>query len=190
MTTSLPASFLPERFRVLSGSVLKLIAIILMLIDHTGVMILYNYPPANAILFSFGGVDYSWYRIFRDIGRAAFPIFCFLLVEGFLHTHNRRKYGRNLFLFACISDIWPSAPLNTSGIIRRCSLYAYWHYSLSPFFLRQITDGEGLFSCLSCTGFAMKKLPRLSSEAAGFIMNGKPALHFSPLICITENVDL
>lgn len=57
-------------------------------------------------------------------------------------------------------------------------------------FLRQITDGEGLFSCLSCTGFAMKKLPRLSSEAAGFIMNGKPALHFSPLICITENVDL
>ena len=105
MTTSLPASFLPERFRVLSGSALKLIAIILMLIDHTGVMILYNYPPANAILFSFGGVDYSWYRIFRDIGRAAFPIFCFLLVEGFLHTHNRRKYGRNLFLFACISEI-------------------------------------------------------------------------------------
>lgn len=184
MTTSLPASFLPERFRVLSGSALKLIAIILMLIDHTGVMILYNYPPANAILFSFGGVDYSWYRIFRDIGRAAFPIFCFLLVEGFLHTHNRRKYGRNLFLFACISeipwnfmftntwryekqnvflpcfwDIWPSAPLNTSGIIRRCSLYAYWHYSLSPFFLRQITDGGGLFSCLSCTGFAMKNCP-------------------------------
>ena len=97
MTTSLPASFLPDRFRVLSGSALKLIASILMLIDHTGVMILYNYPPANAILFSFGGVDYSWYRIFRDIGRAAFPIFCFLLVEGFLHTHNRRKYGRNLY---------------------------------------------------------------------------------------------
>ena len=105
MTTSLPASFLPERFRVLSGSVLKLIAIILMLIDHTGVMILYNYPPATVTLFSFGGVDYSWYRIFRDIGRAAFPIFCFLLVEGFLHTHDRKKYGRKLFLFACISEI-------------------------------------------------------------------------------------
>ena len=93
MTTKLPASFLPAKFQVLSGSALKLIAITLMLIDHTGLMILYNYPATTATLFSFGGVDYSWYRIFRDIGRAAFPIFCFLLVEGFLHTHNRKKYG-------------------------------------------------------------------------------------------------
>ena len=98
MTTKLPASFLPAKFQVLSGSALKLIAITLMLIDHTGLMILYNYPATTATLFSFGGVDYSWYRIFRDIGRAAFPIFCFLLVEGFLHTHNRKKYGLNLFL--------------------------------------------------------------------------------------------
>ena len=105
MTTKLPASFLPAKFQVLSGSTLKLIAIILMLIDHTGLMILYNYPATTTTLFSFGGVDYSWYRIFRDIGRAAFPIFCFLLVEGFLHTHNRKKYGLNLFLFACISEI-------------------------------------------------------------------------------------
>ncbi len=140
MTTSLPASFLPERFRVLSGSVLKLIAIILMLIDHTGVMILYNYPPATVTLFSFGGVDYSWYRIFRDIGRAAFPIFCFLLVEGFLHTHDRKKYGRNLFLFACISEIpWNFMFTNTwryekqnvfftlfLGYLAFCALEYFW----------------------------------------------------------------
>ena len=43
MTTKLPASFLPAKFQVLSGSSLKLIAITLMLIDHTGLMILYNY---------------------------------------------------------------------------------------------------------------------------------------------------
>ncbi|MFR7899462.1 MAG: hypothetical protein ACLU6Y_06160 [Ruminococcus sp.] len=24
-------------------------------------------------------------------------------MEGFLHTHNRFKYGRNLLIFACIS---------------------------------------------------------------------------------------
>ena len=51
-------------------------------------------------------------------------------------------------------------------------------------------DGEVLFFCLLCTGSVMRKLPRQSSEAVGFIMNGKPALHFSSLICITENVDL
>ena len=152
MTTQLPASFLPERFRVLSGSVLKLIAIILMLIDHVGVMILYNCPATTATLFSFGGIDYSWYRIFRDIGRAAFPIFCFLLVEGFLHTHDRKKYGLNLFVFACISEIpwnfmftipgdmknrmyfslsfWDishSVHWNISGITRKCSLSVFWH---------------------------------------------------------------
>lgn len=140
MTTQLPASFLPEKFRVLSGSVLKLIAIILMLIDHTGVMILYNYSPATATLFSFGGVDYSWYRIFRDIGRAAFPIFCFLLVEGFLHTHDRKKYGLNLFLFACISEIpWNFMFTNTwryekqnvfftlfLGYLTFCALEYFW----------------------------------------------------------------
>ena len=105
MTTKLPASFLPAKFQVLSGSALKLIAITLMLIDHTGLMILYNYPATTATLFSFGGVDYSWYRIFRDIGRAAFPIFCFLLLEGFRHTRSRFRYGRNLLFFALLSEI-------------------------------------------------------------------------------------
>ena len=140
MTTKLPASFLPAKFQVLSGRALKLIAITLMLIDHTGLMILYNYPATTATLFSFGGVDYSWYRIFRDIGRAAFPIFCFLLVEGFLHTHNRKKYGLNLFLFACISEIpWNFMFTNTwryekqnvfftlfLGYLAFCALEYFW----------------------------------------------------------------
>ena len=140
MTTKLPASFLPAKFQVLSGSALKLIAITLMLIDHTGLMILYNYPATTATLFSFGGVDYSWYRIFRDIGRAAFPIFCFLLVEGFLHTHNRKKYVLNLFLFACISEIpWNFMFTNTwryekqnvfftlfLGYLAFCALEYFW----------------------------------------------------------------
>ena len=140
MRTKLPASFLPAKFQVLSGSALKLIAITLMLIDHTGLMILYNYPATTATLFSFGGVDYSWYRIFRDIGRAAFPIFCFLLVEGFLHTHNRKKYGLNLFLFACISEIpWNFMFTNTwryekqnvfftlfLGYLAFCALEYFW----------------------------------------------------------------
>ena len=41
----------------------------------------------------------------RDAGRIAMPIFVFLLVEGFLPTRSRLKYGRNLFLFALISEL-------------------------------------------------------------------------------------
>lgn len=105
MTEKKPNSFLPEQFRVLSGSALKLIAIITMLIDHTAFVLLKIYPPAMQPLFQIGSTPYSLYRICRDIGRIALPIFCFLLVEGFQHTRNRKKYGINLFLFACISEI-------------------------------------------------------------------------------------
>ncbi|MDO4272430.1 MAG: TraX family protein [Eubacteriales bacterium] len=105
MTDTTPTSFFPEKFRILSGSALKMIAIIIMLIDHSALVLLSGYAPANIPLFTIGTKGYTLYRICRDVGRAAFPIFCFLLVEGFIHTRNRRKYGLNLFLFACISEI-------------------------------------------------------------------------------------
>ena len=80
MTEHLPPSFLPSRFQVLSGSGLKLIAIITMLIDHTAAVLLSIYPPAMTPLFYIGDRGYSAYRLCRDIGRIAFPIFCFLLI--------------------------------------------------------------------------------------------------------------
>lgn len=87
--------------RGLSGSSLKLIAIVTMFIDHIGAGILEQFPDYsrnNVTLY------YSDYTL-RLIGRIAFPIFCFLLVEGFLHTSNVKKYAIRLFLFALISEI-------------------------------------------------------------------------------------
>jgi len=100
----------------LTGSHLKWIAIITMLIDHIGAALLeLGLLPkiSNAILgghsFDYVVADYHfWYRfddILRSIGRLAFPIFCFLLVEGFLHTKDVKKYALRLGLFALVSEI-------------------------------------------------------------------------------------
>ena len=66
---------------------LKCIAVLTMIIDHTG-----------AVLFP-GDL------VFRYIGRISFPVFCFLLVEGFSHTRDMRKYMLRLGVFAVISEI-------------------------------------------------------------------------------------
>lgn len=76
-----------KKYRFLDGGTLKIIAIITMLADHIG-----------ALLF-------PQIILFRIIGRIAFPIFCFLLVEGFMHTRDVKKYALRLLLFAFISEI-------------------------------------------------------------------------------------
>ena len=43
--------------------------------------------------------------IFDIIGRIAFPIFAFMIVEGFYKTKSRGKYLRNLLIFAIISEV-------------------------------------------------------------------------------------
>lgn len=96
------------RFRILSGSSLKILAIVLMLIDHIGAAFLYHgylLPNAPFAPDTTTYQVYTVYRVMRFIGRSAFPIFCFLLVEGFLHTSDRKKYGIRLLLFAIISEL-------------------------------------------------------------------------------------
>ena len=89
----------------ITGSTLKLIAIITMMIDHTGAAVIgplrYSLPSTSALR----EFCIAAYPHMRNIGRLAFPIFCFLLVEGFLHTRNAARYAGRLFVFALISEL-------------------------------------------------------------------------------------
>lgn len=95
-------SFIPQKYKVLSGSALKVIATLAMFIDHTAHVLMQKNPVP---LFQFFDVQISAYFIMRAIGRIAFPIFVFLLVEGFLHTRSRKQYAMRLLIFAAISEI-------------------------------------------------------------------------------------
>lgn len=74
----------------LSGSALKMVALVSMTLDHIAYYLMDS------------GIAYD---AMRTVGRMAFPIFAFLLVEGYVHTRSVRKYALKLFVFALVSDI-------------------------------------------------------------------------------------
>lgn len=80
----------------ITSAVLHIIAMALMLCDHAWATIL------------------GQYTILNDLGRVAYPIFAFMLVEGFYHTSNLKKYILRMLVFAFISEI----PFNlmTNGV--------------------------------------------------------------------------
>lgn len=97
----------------LSGTTLKVIGILTMLIDHIGAVVLelgvlrcQDTAYYTGILETILGqrvqdVDF----LLRSVGRIAFPIFCFLLVEGYVHTGNYRRYLKSMLVFALLSEI-------------------------------------------------------------------------------------
>ena len=84
-------SYLPEPLPLLSGSALKIIAVVSMVIDHCA----YYLMDGNTMA----------YEVMRCFGRIAFPVFAFLVAEGFAHTRNRMRYFLSLLLFAVISEV-------------------------------------------------------------------------------------
>lgn len=76
-----------ERFRLLDGTAIKLIAMVSMVIDHVGD---HFFPQA------------VW---MRAVGRLALPLFAFCVSEGYIHTHDRKKYLLRMGAFALVSEL-------------------------------------------------------------------------------------
>lgn len=76
----------------LNSNMLKVLAIAIMVIDHIGYYF-QSYIP-NGIYISL-----------RAIGRIAMPLFAFMIVQGFFHTSNLKKYISRVFSLAVITQI-------------------------------------------------------------------------------------
>lgn len=75
----------------LSGSVLKVVAVIAMTLDHVAYFLMSPESP--------------FYDMMRCIGRIAFPVFALLIAEGFAHSSNRLRYFITLFAFGILSEL-------------------------------------------------------------------------------------
>ena len=102
----------PCRSLSFSGTALKTIACITMLVDHIGASCIEAgilTPGLDAGVLSQDTLSacplYRLDMVLRFTGRLAFPLFCFLLVEGFVHTHNVKGYLGRLLLFGLISEV-------------------------------------------------------------------------------------
>ena len=76
-----------SRLKCLNGTALKVLAMVLMFLDHA----------CWTIAF-----DHQWMTC---VGRLAFPLFAFLIAEGYRHTKDFKRYFKRMALFALISEI-------------------------------------------------------------------------------------
>ena len=103
-----------NRIQFLTGNSLKVIAALTMLIDHLSKTVLqwlqsnYWWPMVDNGQMSwerFQEIDYFIRFDLQSIGTIAFPLFCFLLAEGFQHTRSKKRYIGLMLAFALISEI-------------------------------------------------------------------------------------
>lgn len=101
----------------LSGSTIKIIAIIAMVIGiaataicdrmllRNGMADIGNDQEAYQTFMDANGTLFTADFILQMIGSLAFPLFCFLLVEGFMHSSSLKKYAASLGILAVVSEI-------------------------------------------------------------------------------------
>lgn len=133
----------------LSANGLKWIAMITMAVDHTGLclveyLIFYKGNDLGLCLW----LQLPWQEVLgfagqgmRMVGRVSFPLYCFLLTEGFLHTRNWKKYLMRLVAFALLSQL-PFSLAVFNGW-RGPGYNVYFELAVGILMLRGLKEAEG-----------------------------------------------
>ena len=148
-----------KRYGVLSGSGLKILAMVTMVIDHVDFAILRYQSEFITPLYTLSGKNITTYFLLRCVGRLAFPLFAFLLVEGFLHTSNRKRYARNLLVFALVSEI--PFDLMRHGVIfasEQNVFFTLFFGLLTLFAISRWEKGGAILPCHSESGHLNRQL--------------------------------
>lgn len=135
----------------LDGNALKLIALTSMFIDHIGAVVLYYMGSYRGELrFISPLLSHDWgqglYYIYmgcRMVGRLAFPVYCFLLTEGFIHTRDWRTYCLRLGVFALIAEIPFDLAINNQFTWGAQNVF--WELTVGLLTLQGIKAAEGYF---------------------------------------------
>ena len=108
-----------DKLKFLNRGHLKIIAFIIMMIDHFGCVFLQN--------------DTDLYYVFRIIiGRISFPMFCVLFIEGFCYTKREKRLRHiiDLITFGLVSEIPFDYVLLKSGIVYKGAQNVMWTWLL------------------------------------------------------------
>lgn len=126
-----------SKIQFLSGNSIKIIAICLMFFDHFCKIVLEWYmndvlfPLENTGQIPIGSVtqfdEFVRFTLY-PIGAVAFPLFCFLISEGFFYTRNRKRYLRLMCIFALISELPFDIAFFSKYSISENTFPFYWKY--------------------------------------------------------------
>ena len=103
---------------------IKWVAMISMLIDHLGYALIHQ---TNTFTTVIGTICYA-------IGRLAFPLFVYLLVDGFIRTRSKERFFLRLLIFALISEV-PYDLAQTGRILNIGSQNVMWTLMLGFAFM-------------------------------------------------------
>ena len=158
---------------------LKILAITTMLIDHVGAVLVYG--TNNDLL----------YFACRAVGRLAFPIFAFLIVEGYYHTRDVRKYLMRLLAFAAISEIpFDLAFYQYDNNIDAITDFGYIfkHHSYSSVVIERLMNSQNVFftlflGLLLITLFGMVDMKFIKNDYKNIVIGNSLDCALTAVIC-------